>query len=84
VEIEGRKRDEVYFAGLIIQKSYVGFYYMLAYADPTIREKLSPDFLSLLRGKSCFYIRSTEKHILEQVQKALNEGLRAYNNRGWV
>jgi hypothetical protein len=26
--IEGRKRKEVYFAGLIIQKGYVGFYFM--------------------------------------------------------
>lgn len=26
--IEGRKRKEVFFAGLIIQKNYVGFYFM--------------------------------------------------------
>jgi len=34
--IEGRKRKEVYFAGLIIQKGYVGFY--------MLREQTRPKF----------------------------------------
>ncbi len=32
VVIAGRKRKEVYFASVIIQKSYVGFYYMPIYS----------------------------------------------------
>jgi len=31
--IAGRKCKEVFFAGLIIQKSYVGFYFMPVYTD---------------------------------------------------
>ena len=84
VEIDGRKKDEVYFAGLIIQKSYVGFYYMAAYADPKVRQELSPSFLSLLKGKSCFRIKSAERNILEQVKKALDVGLRMYKEKGWI
>ncbi len=83
VVIAGRPRDEVYFAGLIKQKGYVGFYYMLAYANPEISSQLSPEFMSLLKGKSCFYIKSTEKPILEQVKKALDLALRAYQKNGW-
>jgi len=26
IEIEGRKRKEIYFVGLVIQSNYVGFY----------------------------------------------------------
>ncbi|MHB8088757.1 MAG: DUF1801 domain-containing protein, partial [Anaerolineaceae bacterium] len=54
--IEGRKRKEVYFAGLIIQKSYVGFYYMPVYAEPEIKQFFKPELLSRLKGKSCFHI----------------------------
>ena len=37
VEIAGRKREEVYSASLIVQSSYVGFYYMPIYARPDLR-----------------------------------------------
>ena len=84
VTIAGRPKDEVYFAGIIKQKDYVGFYYMLAYADPEVKRQLSPDFLKLLKGKSCFHIRSTERPILEQVKKALDLGLKGYQEREWV
>ena len=90
VVIAGRPKDEVYFAGIIIQKDYVGFYYMLAYADPglqdrlDVRDKLSPEFLALMKGKSCFYIRSTDKAVLDQVKKALDIALKYYKEIGWV
>ena len=84
VIIAGRHRDEVYFAGIIVQKDYVGFYYMLAYAEPEVRDLLSPEFLALLKGKTCFYIRSTDKPILDQVKKALDIGLKAYKEKGWI
>ncbi|MFC2166446.1 hypothetical protein ACFLQZ_00600 [Acidobacteriota bacterium] len=84
VIIAGRPKDEVYFAGIIIQKNYVGFYYMLAYADTEVRDLLSTKFLALLKGKSCFYIKSSEKDILDEVEKALEIGLHAYRMRGWI
>ncbi|MFC2160767.1 hypothetical protein ACFLRW_02860 [Acidobacteriota bacterium] len=90
VVIAGRKKDEVYFAGIIIQKDYVGFYYMLAYAEPytndqwNMKDQLSPKFLSLLKGKTCFYIRNTEEDILNEVKKALDIGVKKYKEWGWV
>ena len=90
VVIAGRKKDEVYFAGIIIQKDYVGFYYMLAYAEPdandpwNVKDQMSPQFLALLKGKTCFYIKSTEKAILDEVKKALDIGEKKYKEWGWV
>jgi hypothetical protein len=84
VMIAGRERDEVYFAGIIKQKDYVGFYYMIAYAEPEVAKMLSPEFLALLKGKTCFYIRSTDKFILSQVRKALDIALRIYKKKNWV
>ena len=37
VEILGRKRDELWFASALVQKGYVGFYYMPVYGDPSIK-----------------------------------------------
>jgi hypothetical protein len=50
VVIEGRKRDEVFFAGVIAQKGYVGFYYMPVYAEPEQKELFEPELLALLKG----------------------------------
>ncbi len=82
--IEGRKRKEVFFAGLIIQKSYVGFYYMPVYAEPEVKQLFKPELLRLLKGKSCFHIRKLTPELLNQVEEALAQGYQMYQERGWV
>jgi len=84
VEIYGRKRKEVYFSGLIIQKTYVGFYYMPVYAEPEIKEFFKPELLSRLKGKSCFHIHKLDAILLEQIKDALAKGFTEYQSRGWV
>ena len=84
VVIAGRKRSEVYFASIIIQKSYVGFYFMPVYSDPEIKEFFPPELLSLLKGKSCFHIKQLDDKLLEQVRKVLQEGFALYKERKWV
>lgn len=82
--IEGRKRKEVYFAGLITQKSYVGFYYMPVYADPEVKKFFKPELLSRLKGKSCFHIHKLDSVLVDQIKDALDRGFVEYQKRGWV
>lgn len=82
--IEGRKRKEVYFAGLIIQKSYVGFYYMPVYAQQDIEAMFGPELLATKKGKSCFYLRELTPELARQIKEALARGLELYRERGWV
>ena len=84
VVIAGRKRKEVYFAGLIIQKSYVGFYYMPVYETPEMKQLFKPELLKLLKGKSCFYIKKADPLILAQIEEALRIGFEMYKDNGWV
>ena len=84
VEIEGRKRPEVYFASIIIQKDYVGFYFMPVYSAPEMKALFAPELLHLLKGKSCFHIRKLDRRLLEQVRAALQNGYDLYRERGWV
>jgi hypothetical protein len=82
--IAGRKRTEVYFAGAIIQKSYVGFYYMPVYASPEMKKLFAPELLALLKGKSCFHIKTLDARLLAQVKRALAAGFKLYKKNGWV
>jgi hypothetical protein len=82
--IAGRKRSEVYFAAIIIQKDYVGFYFMPVYAAPEMKTVFGPELLALLKGKSCFHIRRLDPRLLRQIRAALKKGCALYKSRGWV
>ncbi len=82
--IEGRKRKEIFFAGLIIQKGYVGFYYMPVYAEADLKPVFAPELLRLLKGKSCFHIKRLTPELLAQIEAALKVGFEMYQQRGWV
>ena len=84
VEIDGRRRSEVYFAGLIAQKGYVGFYFMPVYTDPERKTVFAPGLLSLLRGKSCFHIRALDDELAAEVEDALARGFALYRERDWI
>ena len=83
--IDGRKRKEVYFAGLIVQSSYVGFYFMPVYSDPgEFKDVFPPELASLLKGKSCFHIKKLDPSLKQQIKSALQAGFTLYKNRGWI
>ena len=80
----GRKRKELFFAAVIIQTGYVGFYYMPVYVDTSLKGVLGPGLLMLLRGKSCFHIKKLDSDLERQIAKALSEGYSLYKKRGWI
>jgi hypothetical protein len=82
--IDGRKYKEVYFAGIVIQKDYVGLYYMPVYAEPEIKALFKPELLKLLKGKSCFHIKNLNDELLGQIEQVLADGFNQYQQRGWV
>jgi hypothetical protein len=84
VVIDGRKRSEVFFASAVIQKGYVGFYYMPVYTSPGMKKLFAPELLSLLKGKSCFHIKTLDARLLTLIKRALDEGLKLYKKNGWV
>lgn len=84
VVIAGRAKKEIFFAGLIVQKAYVGFYFMPVYGDADLASLFGPELLATLKGKSCFYIKRLTPALREQVEAALRAGFDLYLARGWV
>lgn len=82
--IEGRKRKDVYFAGVTIQKNFVGFYFMPVYGDTDIKNLIAPELLKLLKGKSCFHIKKLDDQLLAHINQALSIGFEMYRQRGWI
>jgi hypothetical protein len=84
IEVAGRKRDEVYFAGLIVQKGYVGFYFMPVYTHAEQTAVFAPELLALLEGKSCFHVKRLDDELTGYIDAALATGFDLYRERGWV
>ena len=82
--IEGRKRKEIYFAGVVAYKDYVGFYFMPVYAEPEMKSIFKPELLKLLKGKSCFHVKKLDEELTAQIRQALADGYQCYKDRGWV
>jgi len=84
IEIAGRKRKELWFAAILIQKGYVGFYYMPVYVETDIKKIFQPELLKLLKGKSCFHIKKLDEDLIAQIKSALKLGYAMYKKVGWV
>src|SRR5258708_6770764 len=74
VVIEGRKREELWFASALVQKGYVGFYYMPVYMNEAVRSQLKPELLKCLKGKACFHIKKNDPLLFDQIGEALEIG----------
>jgi hypothetical protein len=57
---------------------------MLAYAFSEVTSQLSPEFMSLLKGKTCFYIKAADPPLLAEIKKALDLARKVYAEKGWV
>lgn len=84
IEIDGRKKSEIFFAGLIIQSKYVGFYYMPIYTDVKLEKVFKKELLNLKKGKSCFHIKHLDEKLEKQIDEALKIGYELYKKRGWI
>lgn len=82
--VAGRPRKDIFFASLIIQSSYVGFYFMPVYADASLAEVFAPELLRLLKGKSCFHVKALDAGLERAVASALKKGFSLYRKRGWA
>jgi hypothetical protein len=84
VEILGRKREELWFASALVQKGYVGFYYMPVYGDPEVGKLIKPELLKCLKGKACFHIKNFDTEIFSQIKHALKIGYDRWHKREWI
>ena len=82
--IDGRKKPGMWFASALVQKGYVGFYYMPVYMNEPVRKQLHPELLKCLKGKACFYIKKEDPVIYAQIKDALKIGFDDYRKKGWV
>ncbi len=84
VTVAGRKKKDMYFAGIIIQRGYVGFYLMPVYSHSGMKVKLPEKLRQLLKGKSCFHISEPDASVMKQIAALTKKGFALYQRLGWI
>ena len=77
------KKKDAYFVGIIIQKSYVGFYFMPPYSEQGFMDSFSELLNKQLKGKSCFYFKKIEE-VSPEIDDLLKKGYQLYKEKGLV
>jgi hypothetical protein len=77
-------KNEVFFAGAMIHKGFVGFYFMPIYTHPEQFSGLPERLKKLLKGKSCFRVKQLDSEIKSELGNLLDEGFNFYKTLGWI
>jgi hypothetical protein len=80
----GGKPVDLEVASLIIQKGFVGFYFMPLYLKPALKSKISLALRKRLKGKTCFHLTHADDATQEDVRRAVDLGTQLYRDRGWL
>jgi len=83
LKIRGKEFPELGFVSLLVQKGYVGFYFFPVYMNAALKNKLSPELLKCLKGKTCFHIKRNDPTLFSQIKAALDLGYDFYASQGW-
>lgn len=84
IEAFGRSYDEMFFAGVKMNKGAVVFYFMPIYTHASEFNDLSPQLRKLLKGKSCFHLKREDPEIEREIAAMLKKGFEVYKKVGWV
>ena len=80
----GKNKREVYFTSIIVQKNHVGLYFMPVYTHSKEFKDLDPQLKTMLKGKSCFHIKSWNEELSLKIQHLFEQGFAIYKKERWV
>jgi hypothetical protein len=80
----GGTPKQIGLAAIVLQKSYVGLYYLPLYLDPKLGKQLSPGLMKFLKGKTCFHIKQRGEELERDIESALKIGTSYFRDQGWI
>jgi hypothetical protein len=70
----------LFCAAVQINKSYVSYHLMPVYANPALRNSLSPALKKRMQGKSCFNFTTVEPRQLKELAAVTKKGIAGFKN----
>ena len=70
----------LFCAAVQINKNYVSYHLMPVYANPALRNSLSPTLRKRMQGKSCFNFTTVEPGQLKELAAVTKKGIAGFKN----
>ena len=70
----------LFCAAVQINKNYVSYHLMPVYANPALRNSLSPALRKRMQGKSCFNFTTVEPGQLKELAAVTKKGIAGFKN----
>jgi hypothetical protein len=70
----------LFCAAVQINKNYVSYHLMPVYANPALRNSLSPALKKRMQGKSCFNFTTVEPGQLKELAAVTKKGIAGFKN----
>jgi hypothetical protein len=74
----------LFFASIVINKSYVSYHLMPVYVFPELLNGMSPALKKRMQGKSCFNFTALEETLVSELKSLTQAGFEAYRKAGFV
>ena len=71
---ESERNPTTWFAGVRLGKTYVSYYLMPVYVEPTLLEGVSPELKRRMQGKSCFNFRTVDEALFGELEALTRRG----------
>ncbi len=79
-----RNKQPLCFGGVRIGKSYVSFYLMSVYAEPSLLKGMSPELKKRMQGKSCFNFKEVDKKLFAELKTLTKASAAKFANEKFV
>jgi hypothetical protein len=68
----------IWFGGVQIMKNYVTFHFIPVYANPALRDTLSPSLLKRMQGKGCFNFTDVDPVHVKELEAVTKRGFAGF------
>ena len=73
-----RTGSDIWFGGVEIKKNYVSFHLIPVYANPKLRDTLSPALRTRMQGKSCFNFTAIDPAHVKELEAVTKKGFAGF------
>lgn len=77
-------KKPMFFGAVKKGKSYVSFYLMPLYSNPTLADGLSPELIKRKQGKSCFNFKASDEALFKELEKLTKSGFATFKAEKYV
>jgi hypothetical protein len=78
------RKKNVFFGGVMVNRSYVSLHFMPLYMHPTLQKTLSPKLKKRMQGKACFNFKNAEEIPTAELKKLIRAGMDGFKKDGYL